>query len=314
MTDAKSIWFFIVNPHAGSGKTMRKWVPAEQKMETLGLDYETAYTSYKRHATELARKAAADGYRRICAVGGDGSVHEALEGILSWCEESGCSPSEFTLAVMPIGSGNDWIKGTKVPNDPLAVVDLIASGSFGKMDVVRVRSGQDNISYMANVGGVGFDSQVCVRVNLQKERGMRSKLIYILALIHTIRKLRPIEVQVIADGQEVFCGRCYSIAMGNGPFSGGGMRQVPLATFDDGIIDFMIVPVVSIGTILKEVPRIFLGNIHKSTKVKSFRCHELQILPLGSRSACPIELDGEIKGNLPMSATITGDQINILKG
>lgn len=314
MTATKSEWYFIVNPRAGSGKTMSEWVPAERKLEKLGIPYVTAYTDYKNHATELARLAAAEGFRKIAAVGGDGSLHEVLGGICRWCDESGTDTSEFRLAVVPIGSGNDWIKSMKVPHDVDDVVGLIALDSFVPMDVVRVDMADGGFSYLANCGGVGFDSHVCKTVNLQKERGMRGKRIYINALIRTIRTLKAINIQVIADGTEVFSGPCFSVAMGNGRYSGSGMRQVPLADTNDDFLDVMIVPKVPVTTILKEVPRLFSGTINESENVISLRCRTLSIVPLDADSADIVEVDGEIEGRLPISISMVNRKIGALKG
>lgn len=314
MNSLKTTWFFIVNPHAGSGKTMCQWVPAEQKLEKLGIPFKTAYTDHKRHATELAKIAARQGYRRICAVGGDGSVHEALNGIVKWCDETGTDTSEFILAVMPIGSGNDWIKGTGVPHDTDEVVNLILSESFSEMDVIRMQSVAGKVTYMANIGGVGFDSHVCKRVNIQKERGMRGKMIYFQALFHTIRHLGAINLGIIADGEQKFSGAVYSVALGNGPYSGGGMRQVPDADMRDGLLDVTIIPKEKMSKLLPEIPKLFNGKLAESDKVISFQCRELQVVPLDSSSNDIIESDGEIEGRLPLSVSVTGRRIGILAG
>ena len=108
MSETKSAWYFIVNPRAGSGKTMSEWVPAERLLEQKGIPFVTAMTDHKKHAITLAREAAAAGYRRIAAVGGDGSLHEVLGGICSWCDESGTPPEEFCLAVDRARVGDHW--------------------------------------------------------------------------------------------------------------------------------------------------------------------------------------------------------------
>ena len=86
MSELKTDFYFIVNPRAGSGKTMFKWLPAEKRLEAQGVPFVTALTDHKRHATQLAMEAAAQGYRRIVAVGGDGSLHEVFNCICRWCE------------------------------------------------------------------------------------------------------------------------------------------------------------------------------------------------------------------------------------
>jgi len=315
MTESKSdCYFFIVNPRAGSGKTMYEWLPAERKLKRLGIPCYIALTDHKRHATALAQHAAAEGYRRIIAVGGDGSLHEVFNGICRWCAATGVPTEEFLLGVVPIGSGNDWIRSLSVPNDTIEVVDLIRRNSFGRMDVMRVKSSGGRTAYMANIGGVGFDSHVCKRVNTQKESGRRGKLIYLNSLRYTIFNLKSINISVVADGEVVYTGLCYSVAFGNGRYSGSGMRQVPLAVLDDGLLDYTIIPKTPLLKVVKELPRLFNGTLHQSVYVISGKCRSLQIVPMDEQSNDIFELDGEIEGLLPMSIEVTGHMINVIKG
>lgn len=312
MGEIKNEWFIIVNPRAGSGRTMSQWVPAEHRLEGYGIPYVTAFTDHCGHATQLAGEAASMGYRKILAVGGDGSLHETLTGICQWCDRTGTDPSEFYLGVAPIGSGNDWIKSFGISPDIRQVIDLMAASSFCRMDVLRADSADGRSCYMANGCGTGFDAHVCVKVNSEKEAGHRSRLIYVKALAGTIKNLETIRIQVITDGKVMFEGPCYSVAAGNGRYSGGGMRQVSIAETDDGLIDVMVVPVIKVTTIAREVPRLFNGTVHKSSSILYARCRHLQIVPLDSMSADTIEVDGEIEGRLPLSITTGGRQINVL--
>ena len=315
MTESKSdCYFFIVNPRAGSGKTMYEWLPAERRLKRLGIPCDIAMTDHKRHATALAQHAAAEGYRRIIAVGGDGSLHEVFNGICRWCAATGVPTEEFLIGVVPIGSGNDWIRSLGVPNDTTEVVNMIHRGSSGVMDVMRVKSSGGKTAYMANIGGVGFDSHVCKRVNAQKESGRRGKLIYLNSLRYTIFNLKSIYISVVADGEVVFTGMCYSVAFGNGKYSGSGMRQVPLAVMDDGLLDYTIIPKTPLLKVVRELPRLFNGTLHQSEYVISGKCRSLQIVPMDEQSGDIFELDGEIEGWLPMSIEVTGHQIRVIKG
>lgn len=315
MTESKSdCYFFIVNPRAGSGKTMYEWLPAERRLKRLGIPCDIAMTDHKRHATALAQHAAAEGYRRIIAVGGDGSLHEVFNGICRWCAATGVPTEEFLIGVVPIGSGNDWIRSLGVPNDTTEVVNMIHRRSSGVMDVMRVKSSGGKTAYMANIGGVGFDSHVCKRVNTQKESGRRGKLIYLNSLRYTIFNLKSIYISVVADGEVVFTGLCYSVAFGNGKYSGSGMRQVPLAVMDDGLLDYTIIPKTPLLKVVKELPRLFNGTLHQSEYVIGGKCRSLQIVPMDEQSGDIFELDGEIEGWLPMSIEVTGHQINVIKG
>ena len=312
MTPSNNTWYVIVNPHSGSGKTMSLWSEAQHKLDALGIDYQAILTNHKSHATSLASAAARQGYRRILAVGGDGTLHEVFNGVLHWCREAGGNPEDFYLGVAPIGSGNDWIKSLGVPNDSDAVIDLISSGSFVREDVVRIESEGGGVCYMANIGGVGFDSRVCERVNRLKEAGHRSRMIYLNALRHTIFHARPFQVLISTDGRELFQGPCYSVAFGNGQYSGGGMRQVPLARMDDGLLDVMVVPKLPLGTIVKSLPRLFSGDLHKVEGLLYVQCREVSLAPLDKDSAELLEVDGEIEARLPVRLVMTGRQINVI--
>lgn len=314
MDSSKKEWYSIVNPHAGSGKTMSEWAVADRRLSDLGIEYTTVLTKYKSHAAILAADAAAQGYRKFLAVGGDGSVHEVFSGILGYALREGIPTEDFYIGVIPIGSGNDWIKSLGVPHDTQSIIDLIAGESFAREDVIKVSSSPDSVSYMANIGGVGFDSHVCERVNSQKEAGKRSARIYVSALMHTILNLRKIKVEVLCDDQSAFSGKCYSIAIGNGVYSGGGMKQTPLSDIDDSLIDVMVAPVMPLHVLARELPRIFKGTVAESKRIIYKKCSNLKVVPLDARSADIIEVDGEVEGTLPLEVEATGHKINVIVG
>lgn len=313
MSTVKSEWYVVVNPHAGSGKTIAEWAKAESRLLELGIGYVTRFTERTGHAVIIAREAAAEGYRRILAVGGDGSVHEVLNGIVQFCHDTATPTEEFYLAVIPIGSGNDWIKSLNVPHDTEKVVSLVAQGSFRKQDVVQVAL-PSGTHTMANIGGVGFDSHVCVIVNTLKDQGKRSRFIYVAALLKTILTLKSFDAEIVGDGKLIYSGTCYSVAFGNGKYSGGGLRQTPLSQIDDGLLDVMVVPKISLLAIAREVVKIFNGNIHKSRYIHYSQCHHLQMKPLAGSAPDLLEIDGEVIGKIPVEIKLGTEQINVLVG
>ena len=313
MTETCTDWNIIINPYAGSGKTLPEWEKAARLLDDNGISYKSVKCGGAHRASELAFIAAGQGYRKILAVGGDGSVHDVFRGILSWCESSGCPPEEFTVGVIPIGSGNDWIRSLGLKRDVAAMVRAIRDGGTAEEDVVGVTGSDGSVCYMANIGGVGFDSRVCDIVNRKKERGLRNRMIYVDALIQTIFGLKPIRVRITSDGKEVFSGEVYSIAMGNGRFSGSGMCQVPMASMDDGAVDMMIVPRVGVLKILRDAPRLFNGTMDRSSSVLFTRGKVLEITPLDAESSAIFEVDGEIEGRLPLRVECTGRRIRVIK-
>lgn len=315
----KDQWLVILNVFAASKQAGSAWKKAAALLDAAAVIYKVRFTGGNDNAKELSRKGAAEGYRRFIAVGGDGTIHDVLNGIADHVSETAdVSLSDFTLAVLPVGSGNDWARSSKVSKDLRAAVDLIARGSVGKQDVVKVSVMEDDqekqVSYMANIGGIGLDARVCEIVNRKKEQGRRGRKLYVQALIYCIRHRVPVRAKVICDGKEVFDGKYLSMAFGTGKYSGGGMRQTPLAVMDDGLLDVTIIPDISMWTIARKAPRLFTGTFHKVEVLTQARCHEVTVIPYGQADAEPVEVDGEVIGRVPVTMTVLPDQINIVTG
>lgn len=322
-SDKKDIWLVVVNVFAASRKAGSVWKKAAAMLEEANVPYKAMFTGGPDNAIAISRKSCARGYRRFMAVGGDGTVHDVLNGIAEYVY-SGVDPdvaiSDFTLGVLPVGSGNDWVKSTGVPRDIKGAVDVIAAGCTGLQDVVRVEvldpsdyaSAPLSVSYMANVGGVGLDARVCEIVNRKKEQGRRGKKLYVSALLYCIKHRVPIRAKVVCDGKEVFAGRYLSIAFGVGRYSGGGMRQTPLAELGDGLLDVTVIPDIPIWTIAKEVPRLFTGTFHKVDVLTMAKCREVLVLPDGEADAEPAEVDGEVVGRAPVRMTVLDEQIRVV--
>ena len=316
-------WFVVVNPHAGSGKTLSRWQLAETLMRKKGISYSYNRTDGKMHAAAMACEAARMGYRRFVAVGGDGTVHEILEGIMRYlsdnCPDGGpAALSDFYLAVIPIGSGNDWIKSHNVPYDTEKVVDMLASGSFSVQDIVKVSAaGRGDMpdggscSYMINVGGIGLDARICARVNRQKDAGRSGRLLYLNSLIYNLVKSRPFRACVECDGDVIYDGRCLSIAFGLGKYSGGGFRQTPYAVMDDGLLDVTVIPVLPLHVIMTQAYRLLDGTFPGIKGIVSCKASSVSVTSLDNDGEI-IEVDGEIVGTLPARLEILPGRLHVL--
>lgn len=318
----KDIWLAVVNVFAASKKAGSVWKKAAEMLAASGVRYKAMFTGGRDNAIAISRKASAKGYRKFIAVGGDGTVHDVLNGIMEYLDADGSQVqlSDFTLGVLPVGSGNDWVKSTGVPREIGAAVEVIARGLIGLQDVVRVSvldpsdhsSAPLAVSYMANVGGVGLDARVCEIVNRKKEQGRRGKQLYLSALVYCIRHRVPIRAKVVCDGNTVFEGKYLSIALGVGKYSGGGMRQTPLAELGDGLLDVTVIPDISLWTIAREVPKLFNGKLHESGVVTMQKCGKVVVLPAGEADAEPVEVDGEVIGRAPVMMEVLQQRINVL--
>ena len=316
-------WMAVVNVFAASRKAGSIWKNAAVMLEESGVPYKARFTGGDLNATALSRKSAAEGYRNFIAVGGDGTIHDVLNGIGDYVGSAeGVSFTDFTLAVIPVGSGNDWVKSVGVPRDIREAVRLVAGGIRRKQDVVKVsvldaadlEAEPVSISYMANIAGVGLDARVCEIVNRKKEQGKRGKKLYVSALLYCIRHRVPVRASIVCDGVEIFNGKYLSIAFGTGKFSGGGMRQTPLAVIDDGLTDVTVIPDIPLMTIAKEVPKLFTGTFHKVDVLTQARCRKVTVIPAKEADAEPVEVDGEVIGRAPVTMEVLEGQLNVVAG
>ena len=316
-------WLAVVNVFAASRKAGSIWKNAAVMLEEAGVPYKARFTGGELNATALSRKSAAEGYRNFIAVGGDGTIHDVLNGIGEYVASAeGVSFSDFTLAVIPVGSGNDWVKSVGVPRDIREAVRLVAEGVRRKQDVVKVSvlDAADldaeplTVSYMANIAGVGLDARVCEIVNRKKEQGKRGKKLYVSALLYCIRHRVPVRASIVCDGVEIFNGKYLSIAFGTGKFSGGGMRQTPLAVIDDGLTDVTVIPDIPLMTIAKEVPKLFTGTFHKVDVLTQARCRKVTVIPAKEADAEPVEVDGEVIGRAPVTMEVLEGQLTVVAG
>ena len=333
MQTNKDKWLVVVNVFAASKKAGSVWKRAAVMLEKAGVSYKAMFTGGVDNAIAISRKSAAKGYRKFLAVGGDGTVHDVLNGIAEYVCSSDAECvclSDFTLGVLPVGSGNDWVKTTGVPKDLEQAVEVVAKGRTISQDVVKVSildysglaSDIDsamsaevvNVSYMVNVGGVGIDARVCEIVNRKKERGYRGKKLYVQALLYCIMHRTTSRAIVYCDGEELFRGDYYSMAFGVGKFSGGGMRQTPLAELGDGLLDVTVIPQVSVWTIIKAAPRLFTDTFHKGMvgELETAKCRSVLILPETGSDSEPVEVDGEVVGRAPVRMDVMPDYINVI--
>ena len=314
----KDIWLIVVNVFAASKKAGELWRRAESLLKYQGISYECRYTGDSGNAYRIASDASREGYRRFVAVGGDGTVHDVLNGIMSYVDssENDARLEEFYLSVLPMGSGNDWVKSLGISKDLKEIVKLMSAGSFGRQDVVKVSLLDDvgevkTVSYMANVGGAGIDADVCRIVNVNKKMGMSGKVLYVKALLQCLAHRKPVVARILCDGVEAFHGTYFSVAFGIGRYSGGGMRQTSDAVMDDGLLDMTIIPEIGWLKILKEAPKLFTGTFTRIPELVVRRGKSIVVLPDGESSY--VEVDGEVVGMAPVRLELMGPQINVLK-
>ncbi|HEY8552819.1 MAG TPA: diacylglycerol kinase family protein [Thermaerobacter sp.] len=275
----------IVNPVAGRGRAGRAWPAFEAALRDRGFDLEVWFTTGPGDARDMARRARERKVDLLLVTGGDGTVHEAV---------NGTGPDGPPLAVVPLGTGNDLARGLQIVPSPAAVVDLLARGRRRRLDLGYLETGAGG-RYFVNVSGVGFDAEVARRVAETGGPG-RGALPYVLAMLRTLRQYRNTPMEIRIDGHTHRHVALMTV-VGNSPYYGGGMHILPGACPDDGRFDVLLIGDLGKIETLLVFPRVFRGTHVRHRAVRSLRGATVEI-----RSADPVAVhaDGEPVGCLPV--------------
>jgi YegS/Rv2252/BmrU family lipid kinase len=292
---------FIVNYVAGRGRTQRSWPLVWQQIQQAhGSDeIEMAVTAAPLDATRIAQEAQAEGYGRVVAVGGDGTLAEVADGVRH-------AQGRTSLAFVPTGAGCDFRRTSGVPSDVLAAAELALAGPASPADLGTVGG-----TTFLNVAGVGFDAEVAAEDHRLRDRYSSTGTVpYIRAVMHVLWQYRARQMRIVADGQ-VFDGRFLLVAVGNAQYYGGGMRIVPTASLDDGMLDVMLAGDYSVPQTLGLLPRVYGGGHLSSPKIRVVRCRTLTI---EAEPAASVHRDGELNGTTPVEFGIIPGAVNFVYG
>jgi len=273
----------IFNPEADRGRSNQRAGDLRQLSNELG-GADWAGTEFPGHATELALAAAQAGYETVVALGGDGTVHEVVNGLMQ------CDPARRPrMGVVPIGSGNDFAGGMGIAKDPFDAIKRIYQGGEKRIDIGKARDAAGREDYFCNVFGIGFDAAI----NIQSRRitWLRGFPMYLVSTLWTIllRYDRPM-LEIELDGEHR-TGRYLMLTIGNGTREGGGFRVTPDAKMDDGELDYLLVDSMSRLRMLRLIPEVMNGTHGRFPVAHLGRMKKLHVK---SDMALPIESDGEM--------------------
>jgi diacylglycerol kinase (ATP) len=281
----------IVNPAAGRARGVKLRVRAAEELKRLFPDIVFLSTAAPGHAIELAREASdAD---LVIAIGGDGTVREVASGLVSATGPlDSLNPRPLPLlAVVPVGSGNDFLKTVGVPTDVASACRIAREGNVRPVDVMRVEmqdAGRTQIEHFINAAGFGFDAATVAAA--RKYRHLRGLPLYLFAVLDAVRSYDCPVVRIRTPGfdnrQSVLL-----IAAANGRYYGGGMKVAPTAAPDDGLIDVCIGDGMGRLSILNKLPRFVAGTHVKLKEVRMLRTPEME---LEFSTPVMVQLDGDL--------------------
>ena len=302
-------WFVVVNPISGKGKGLDDFPLISKLLRDNGIRCEAVFTEHKHHATQLTVSAITEGYRNIIVIGGDGTLHEVVNGLfIQKCVE----PSEVTVAVIAVGTGNDWIRMYGLPKQYSAVIRAIKEGYTFLQDVAAVEYEEARYKqtrYMANVAGVGFDAAVIKR-GLSMGNGMkRGASFYIRALIGTFFGYKPTGVKIWVDDRLMYNNLLFSLAIGVGKYNGGGIQQLPVAVADDGLLDITLIRPIHWWHVVFRLRRFFNGEIYSIGHVQHLQGSKIRI---ESSPEVSLEIDGELQGGSPIEMRVLHRAVKVI--
>lgn len=295
--DINDKWYVIVNPVAGFGRGLEDLPHITKLIRENEIPHELVFSQHKYHVTELTVQAVNEGYRRIIVIGGDGTLHEVVNGLFI---QKAAPVEDVTVAVIPVGTGNDWIRMYGIPTHYSEAIRAIREGHTFLQDVGEVHyeeSQYQQVRYMANVAGAGFDPTVTKLYEHYKAMGRRGRHLYAEGSVRSFFRYKSTGVKVWIDGELVHKDLLFSAAIGIGKYNGGGTQQLPLAIADDGLFDITLYRPMHWWQILFRLRRLFNGDIYSIGHVKHYRGSHIRI---ESTPDIMVEVDGELLGGTPL--------------
>ncbi|MBM7653214.1 diacylglycerol/lipid kinase family protein [Neobacillus cucumis] len=303
--------YFIINPNARNGYCLNVWKEVESKLKLEQIHYLAFFTEYPGHAQSLAKQIAEKNQQEklIIAVGGDGTLHEVLNGI--------AHDQKIPLGFIPGGSGNDFSRGFLIPIDPIEALKVILrlqKQPGRKIDIGKAVINEKKEHYFINNLGAGFDAIISYEANQSRIKAWLNKwslgrLVYVFFLLKTVFTYKTATFDLSIDGNKHIFEQTWFVTVSNQPFYGGGMKISPEAEPDDGLFDITIVHQLPRWKLLMVFLSVFWGRHIHFKEVKTFRGKNITIQ--SSRTQY-VHADGEHIGFTPLSIHLQAKALEVL--
>jgi len=318
MVSLKSIngfdWLVIVNPNAGRKKGLQDWPDIHSLLSKNNFNFFEVFTERSGHATEIAREYIEQGIKKIIVIGGDGTMNEVINGLFL---QSKFPTTSVMLGMITVGTGNDWGRMFNIPTGYEEAIEAIKDGNTFVQDagIVSYRNGnRDGKSkedrYFVNIAGLGFDALVTQKTNRAKEKGRGGTLLYFLNIFSSLVNYRFVNAMINIDGQD-YENEIFSMNIGIGKYSGGGMIQVPGAIADDGLFEMTVIKKLRKTHVVLSLRRLYNGTIHLHPKVDTYSGKSITI---DSDTVIHLETDGETLGHTPLEFNIIPRSVKVISG
>jgi diacylglycerol kinase (ATP) len=283
---------FLVNPASAGGSTARRWPEIAHQAANAGLVGDAFFSEHPGHLGELAREAVKGGARRLVLVGGDGSLNEIVNGL-------GKHSSKVELALIPRGTGSDFVREHAIPHDVDEAVQVALAGELRPVDLGKATfhawDGKRAEQYFANAAGAGISGAIARRVN-DGAKGLGARGSYAWAVLSVFPRWRNCVVRLRVDAEERE-GKMHEVIAAIGRYQAGGMKLCPDAVPDDGLFDVLILGNLSKADLARNLHKTYRGTHLSHPKVEVLRGTHVSI---EADEPLPIQLDGEQPGTTPV--------------
>jgi diacylglycerol kinase (ATP) len=267
-----------------------------------GLEGDTFLSEEQGHLAELARDAAASGAKLLVAVGGDGTVHEVVNGI--------AAVDGVELAVVHRGTGGDFVRTFGIPHKLEGALEVARVGTTREIDLGHATfhtcAGPEGEAWFANAASAGMSGAVAKRVN-ETGKALGGKVTYAWSTFAVFSRWRNAQITVSVDG-ETRAGAMHDVIVANGRFLAGGMKLTPDAEPDDALFDVLLIGDVSKRDLVLTLPKIYRGTHLPHPKAELLRGAKVTIeapIPL------PVQLDGEQPGTTPAAFEVVPNALRL---
>ncbi|MFK2819076.1 diacylglycerol kinase family protein [Flavobacteriaceae sp. LMIT009] len=288
MADEK--WFVIINPTSGNGKAKKLWPKIKSLLELNDFSFEFAFTESAEHNVKLVYNSVNQGFKNFICVGGDGTIHNTVNGIIT---QNRFESKELSLGVIPVGTGNDWIKTHNIPRDVEQAILTIKNGETALQDVGKIEflSVQRDPVFFNNLAGVGFDGYVVSKVGKYKHLGSAS---YLIGALMGLFSFKNFKVEIEANN-EIIKTSSLMVLVGLCQYSGGGMQLTDYSNYNNSFFDITIAKQFSKLDVLLNTHKLYNGMIKSYRKVENLSSDQVIIrIPQGLKPF--IQADGELIG------------------
>lgn len=302
-------WCILINPFAGKGNTILRTQKIKQALDKAGLNYSAVETQSQEEAKKIVQTALKDGIKAFAVAGGDGSIH-LLANILM--EQNIVAPSTLTMGIIPVGTGNDWIRTHKIPKNCAKAIQLLKQHKTTKHDIGAIRyiDAQNNKQqrYFINIAGLAYDAYVTLASTRAKSK---SQLEYLKLILGCAFSFKPRPMQIQAD-QQVLSYPFFNVTIGICKFNGGGTKLVPHAQYDSGKFALTLFKNIKSWEVIVKAPSFYTGGITKHKEAEKRTANSLQIEAINPQKPVYIEADGEFLGKSPIHISMHHKAINII--